>query len=75
MTSYGCQNTESFKLRLVCKLNYGFDMELQAVAEKEAEKNLLHKKQKIDSEIYFFKKKSNISRKTWFIFLSVLCLI
>ncbi len=54
MTSYGCQNTESFKLRLVCKLNYGFDTELQAVAEMEAEKNLLNKKQKKESEIYVY---------------------
>ncbi len=38
MTSYGCQTTESFKLRLVRKLNYGFDTELQAGVEKEAEK-------------------------------------
>lgn len=63
MTWYGCQTTESFKLRLVRKLDYGFDTELQAVAEKI----YYTKNKKIDSEIYVLRK-SNISLKTCFFF-------
>lgn len=36
MTLYGCQTTESFKLRLDRKPDYEFDAELQAVAEKKS---------------------------------------